>query len=87
MHEVLAVLLMIGTLLLFVLSRLQLNRTKKSMTAHNYAEELYHRVLKDSRMGKTREEIIEVMKKDYGLDQHEAEYIYQRTEGIRKGDD
>ncbi|WP_342388266.1 hypothetical protein [Salinicoccus bachuensis] len=87
MYDVLVVLLMIVALLLFTLSRLQLNRTRKSMTAENYAEELHHRVLKDRRAGKTRGEIIEVLKKDYGLDQHEAEYIYHRTAGTRKEND
>ncbi|WP_031546970.1 hypothetical protein [Salinicoccus luteus] len=85
MYDILIVLLMLVALLLFVWSRLQLNRTKKSMTSHNYAEEIYHQVSKDRRAGKTRGEVIEVLKKNYGLDQHEAEYIYRRTADERKG--
>ena len=86
MVDSLIIILMIACLVLFVLSRHQLGKTKKSMTAPNYAEELYNRVSKAHGAGKTKEEIIAMMKKDYGLDEEEAEYIYHRTPDIQKED-
>ncbi|CAM2915831.1 hypothetical protein [Salinicoccus roseus] len=86
MIDFLVIILMVIALVLFVLSRYQLGRTTKSMAAHNYAQELYNRVSKAHGAGKTKEEIIAMMKKDYGLDEDEAEYIYHRTPDIQKED-
>ncbi|MFA7745413.1 hypothetical protein [Salinicoccus roseus] len=86
MIDFLVIILMVIALVLFVLSRHQLDRTKKSMSEHNYIEELYSRVSKAHGAGKTKEEIIAMMKKDYGLDEDEAEYIYHRTPDIQKED-
>ncbi|WP_145287814.1 hypothetical protein [Salinicoccus cyprini] len=79
--DILIIILMVLALMLFIGSRYQLKRTKNRISAHDHMEEMRDGIMKYSREGLTRVQIIDAIMHDYGLEHHEAEYMYDRVEG------
>lgn len=82
--EILIIVLMLIALLLFVYSRYQLMQTKKRINRHDHMKEMHDGILKYTDEGKSKEETLVLIMQDYGLERHEADYMYDRAiEGSR----
>ncbi|MFC3419432.1 hypothetical protein ACFOLA_08105 [Salinicoccus hispanicus] len=79
--DILIIVLMVIALLLFIGSRYQLMQTRERLDAHDHMKEMRDSILKYTKKGKTRAETIDAIMRDYGLEQREADYMYDRVKG------
>ncbi|GAB3067804.1 hypothetical protein ACFOU0_00845 [Salinicoccus sesuvii] len=77
--DVFIILLMLVTFVLFIYSRRMLVQTRIRIDDRNRMKEMHYGILKYIEEGKSKEEIIILLMKDYGLERPEADYMYSRV--------